>query len=203
VNRVQSVRNGIKILATAIIICGAVTASAAGTGDGKMATLSYDRYKVLAVRNIYLKNHAPQSVRPILRDGSAAQILLPEQSMVLTGIIHHGSEYVAFFEDRRSGMTTTRVRAGDSLLQGHVARITLDYVEYVKNDKTGKIEIGNNLQDISSEPGSGKAPAAGAGNGAPVITSVTPAQRISTAPADDGKTPEQMRPRRSQELGAQ
>ena len=192
------------ILLTAITICCATTTGAAGVGDGSAPTLSYDRYKVLSVRNIYLRDRAPQRVRSILREGPAAiQIPLPEQSVVLTGIVRQGSEYIAFFEDRRSGMTTTRVRAGDSLLQGHVERITLDYIEYVKNDKTSKIKIGNNLQDIPSEPGSDRAPTAGAVSEAPVVTTVTPAQSINAAPADDGKTLEQMRQRRRQELGAQ
>ena len=202
-NRIQSVRSGVTIPLITIVICCAVITGAAGVGDGNAPTLSYDRYKVLSIRNIYLRDQAPQRVRSILREGPAVQILLPEQSVVLTGIVRQGSEYIAFFEDRRSGMTTTRVRAGDSLLQGHVERITLDYIEYVKNDKTSKIEIGQNLQDIPSEPGSDRAPTAGAASGAPVITTVTPAQRISATPADDGKILEQMRQRRRQELGAQ
>ena len=202
-NRRQTIRSGVTILLMTMVIGGAVITGAAEVGDGNTPTLSYDRYKVLSVRNIYLKDRAPLRVRSILRAGPTVPILLPEQSVVLTGIVRQGSEYVAFFEDRRSGTTTTRVRAGDSLLQGHVARITLDYIEYVKNDKTSKIEIGQNLQEVPAEPGRDRTPAAGAAGTVPVITAVTPAQITSAAPADDGKTLEQMRQRRRRELGAQ
>lgn len=178
-----------------------VAALAAETRGSGAKTLSYERYGILAERNIYMKDRTPRRVTSILRD-IPAEVIPPERTMVLTGIVRRGVEYVAFFEDTKSG-TTIRARRGDALLQGRVGTISLDNIEYLRNGAACMIGVGENLEASLSMPGAVTAPAT-------IRTILLPraSKPETTQPATAGNISsdevsilEQLRQRRLQENG--
>ena len=191
----------VRVRVLAILVCAACAGSAsvlradspAKTGAG----VSFDEYRVIAEQNIYLKDRR-QATRP---PGRFASILRPEppppspeENIVLTGIVRHGDEYVAFFEDRRSG-ATLRVRRGQVLLGGSVGTISLDFVEYIRSGQVARIDIGENLAKRASGPAA-----------APTVaqqtegeTAVAPAR--PAASGDEASILEMLRKRRQQEMG--
>ena len=92
----------IKLLTLSLFLFSVFTAC-----SQDVSSRSYERYKILAERNIYVKDRMPQPElsrvpRPILREAS-----VPVYRRTLTGIVNYGSEYTAFFED--SSRKTYRV----------------------------------------------------------------------------------------------
>lgn len=195
-NCFQSVKRWTGIMALVFAVCRAPVAGAAEVTSGSAGTFSYERYKILTDRNIYLKEQVSQRVVPILR---VEPVLPPEHYIVLVGIVRRGFEYIAFLEDQRTGLTI-RARAGDTLAQGHIGNITLDGMEYIKNDKTSRMEIGNNLQNVLSGPGPENLQSAGAAAGKPAAEAILAAPSVGTAPANAESILEQMRQRRLNQL---
>ena len=113
---------------------------------------SYERYKVLYERNIYLKKRLSQ---PELLRHPQSSILKQTPVVtrkVLTGIVDEGAEYIAFFEDP-SLKKIERVRKGDTILNKTIESITLDYVEYVENGKKNIVKVGESIASVISTPG--------------------------------------------------
>jgi len=160
----------------------------------------YERYRVLAERNIYLKNRQPQPGRitSILRETPVVPIV--RRMVVLTGIARSGSEFVAFFEDRASGMTT-RVRGESSLLGGRIAEINIDYVEYEKDGLVNRIRLGETVPETLARESAPPAPAVK--NALPTPASSAPSAYPVAAPIDEARILEQMRQRRRLEVGAE
>lgn len=114
---------------------------------------SYERYKILSERNIYLKNRMPQS-KPVQETGQPIlrEIPVPVQKKLLTGIVNYGSEYIAFFEDTAS-RKTIRLREGDTLLNKLIESISLDYIEYTENGKKNRVRIGESIYNaVDNKP---------------------------------------------------
>jgi len=190
----MNVRSAVLALALFAVLPGAGTAETPAASD--------ERYRVLAERNIFLKDRSPRGGGrfPVLRPSAPEPPVPPERSVVLTGVVRHGTEYVAFFEDRRSG-AVIRVRAGDALHSGRVERVALDYIEYAKDGRTGKIEIGRNLENAS--PVAGGVPAFSilrprSESPAPAVQSAAPAPAV---PVDEKAVLEMLRRRRLSESG--
>lgn len=158
-------------------------------------TLPYDRYKVIAERNLFLKDRLSgtvsrsQTVRTILREGS-----VPAHRALLTGIVRRGSDYVAFFEDTVS-LKITRVTQGDAFLRGRVDNITLDYVDYTEDGRKNSIKIGQYVEiDSPAESGIAKTPVVSGPAAVEVV------QSPSSVKPGESALLEQLRRRRQQEL---
>lgn len=154
-----------------------------------------DRYEVLTERNIFLRDRRRRNTGP----KAAPEAPPPERTTVLTGIVHQGTEYVAFLEDRKTN-ATTKVRVGDALLEGRVEQITLDYIEYAKNDKTIKVEVGKSLEGAEPESASSAVEAGSAVGGTASEASPKPA---GSTDGGDGGVLERLRQRRLAESGGQ
>jgi len=164
-------------------------------------TKPLQHYQVLVENNIFLPRRnvprSPQHVYSILKETPLPN---PAANIVLTGIVKHGQQYIAFFEDRLKARTL-RVQTGDSLLQGKIQHITLDYVEYAAGETVVKVEIGKTLAN-TTPLSSGKI------SSAPVpsdsVTQFVPAvSPIPSQSTDTSSLVEQMKRRRLQELGQQ
>ena len=119
-------------------VIGPASPALAATGKAD----SWDPFRLLAERNIFLRNRRrpeprrSESPRPVADDG--------ERRIVLTGTALSGAEFVAFFENTRTG-DTIRARAGGAVGAGQLNAVTLDGVEYEADGKTTRIKIGFNL----------------------------------------------------------
>jgi len=135
---------------------------------------SWEQYQVLVERNIFSRQRGRVS-EPRL-DTTPPPAAPPERYVVLKGVLKRGDQHTAFLENVRTGIVT-RARAGDAVLDGQVQSITLDGIEYVKNDSTAAVRIGQNLEGGQStavpsgggEPGTTSSGAAGTGEAADIL----------------------------------
>ncbi len=197
----------VRILLPVIVGLGLVGAWAAATATAQ--DRSWDRYRILVDRNIFRRDR--QSARP---HGTATTqqreryTYDSDSSIVLTGLARRDGEFVAFFEDRRTG-AITRARVGQPVGKGKIEKITLDEVEYGREGTVRRIEIGRSLTGTTpvtrlapDSPTSGAdgptarptESTAATGPGAP---DTSPG---STAESDISDILERMRHRREQEL---
>jgi len=149
----------------------ALPAAPLALGEGETAAApSFDEYKIITERNIFLRERP----RPAPSGAERRPPPPPAESLfTLTGIIRQGEEYIAFIEETRKNVTT-RVRVGGTFADGRVVGITLDGIVYEKDGKTAELGLGQRLS------GSG-ANIAGADSGnAPEVT--TPNQGGSATP---------------------
>jgi hypothetical protein len=138
----------------------------------------WDSFKILSERNIFLRNRSrPYIIRPA-PEAADPVISSDDERVVLTGLVQQGKDYIAFFEDTQTAKTTT-VQVGALLGKGRVTAITLDTVEYMRDENTTKIEIGSNLAGVvASLP----KPATAASAAAPsAATSTAPAPATATS----------------------
>jgi hypothetical protein len=123
--------------AAAILAALATALSAAERGE------SWDAYRILVDRNIFVRNRRPPMPdRPEPRTTYVRPPSAPR--FVLTGTARSGDGFIAFFEDYRSG-STRRASVGKELGGALVKAITLNGV-VVEDDGTSRtIRIGCDL----------------------------------------------------------
>ena len=200
-----------------LLLC---TGYASAYGEEQQRTPpSWEKYRVIVERNIFLRQRSSYSSRPEFTHMPAMPVDSPESCVVLTGIVRQGSEYIAFLENTRTGVTL-RVAADSPYADGRVARIELDHIEYEKDDQTVKIAVGSNLRgesaaapassfgertDLLRDEGttpSGEASAESA-NASAQPGAAGPAVTVPTAagaPSDEASILERLRQRRLKEL---
>jgi len=112
-------------------------------GRPRDADGSYDDYRILVDRNIFVRNRRPprpeQSFAPRTVDDSD-----PAPRLVLTGTARSGEGFIAFFEDRTSG-ETRRAAVGKTVGGAVVQAITLDGAVILDGETTRTIQIGCDL----------------------------------------------------------
>ena len=183
-----------QLLSLMVLLAAPITLAQDSSGANE--TDSWDRYRVLSERNIFVRDRGvlsesrpvpEQTARAIDDDDS-------DRYLLLTATVQRGRESIAFVEDTRSG-ETIKVRPGDPIGKGKLVKITLDYIEYEREgNNTTQIEIGSSLAGLTVSPVS-------------IATAAPPESDVSTDPsrpanATDGDTSailEQMRRRREQE----
>ena len=204
----------------------APAAPAASVAPAAGGAGSWDKYRLLTERNIFLRDRRrPSTGRPAPR--GPIEPLDSDRYLVLTGTVNYGDEFVAFFEDTRAGKTV-RTRVGKTIGNGTLKAITLRGVEYDRRGTVTKIAIGRTLTGsvatliekvaaVLPEPpkpgATGAPPDAGQGRppdapregrpGAPPESSAAPpGAPQADAPLDPGMAQilEGMRQRREQEL---
>lgn len=110
--------------------------------ETKEAAKTWDDYKIIAERNIFSRYRTKALPFSEVRQ----PVVVPEESyFTLRGITKESNGYVSFIEDSRT-MGITRLRKGDSIAEGRITGITLDYLYYENEGKTEKVEIGMNLE---------------------------------------------------------
>ena len=174
---------------------------------------SWESYRVLVERNIFLRNRRAARTR-----GPSATTMRAvydsDRDFVLTGIGRRNGETVAFFENTRT-QTTTRVSIGQAVGKGAARAITLDSVEYERGGAVTRIEIGYALQGgrfvretvAASTPVTTAPDESSVSTTGPATASSQPAPEETPTPsgsgADSGDVSDilrQMRQRREQEL---
>jgi hypothetical protein len=145
-------------------------------------------YRVLSERNMFLRNRArPPSSHHAPTAAPAADT--GDGRIVLTGIIQQGEDYVAFFEDTRTGKTTL-AQVGALLGRGQLVTITMDAVHYACAGNTLKIAIGSTLTGAAASPGRAAAPTSTAATAPPAAPAApTPATAATATGAAPGATP--------------
>ncbi len=130
--------------AAAVFLCASLWVAVCA---GAEAESSWERYKVLVERNMFLPDRsrpARPTHTPVVRSPQ------PRTNILLRGVVRQGDECIAFVEDTRSGVTS-RVRAGDTLANGHVAQIGLDYLFYARGDETIRVELGDRVAALGQD----------------------------------------------------
>lgn len=181
-------------LGMALIAVAAAVAVASPTSAATDRTDSWDRYRVLAEHNIFVRDRRrpePKPERPPPPKPAAAPN--NDQRIVLTGIAKRGSEYVAFLENTGTG-ETIRVQVGGAVGKGKLTAITLNGVDYECGGKVTRIEVGYSLSGSTSLHGKAES--------GPEDTS-EPSRVAPPGDAQDAGTTdilERMRQRRKEEL---
>jgi len=172
------------LLSLLAVLPAVVSARAAGERDD-----SWEKYRLLVDRNIFLRyrrrrtTYRPPTTRPAPRRPRDS-----DQDIVLTGIGNRDGQTVAFFEDTVSE-ATVRARAGEAVGRGRIRSIWLDGVEYERDGRTTRIEVGRTLQgarfvvERPVRPAPAARPAPGAAGSAG--QSAEPTTGPATAPAGD------------------
>jgi len=186
----------LRIALLASLLPAAATAAQPANAPAIAPTDSWDRYRVLSERNVFLKNRwrpAEFERRYVAPAPTPAET--DEQSMVLTGVVQQRDEWVAFVEDSRTGRTT-RARAGQTLGAGTVAAITIDGIDYYRGDDHKTIAVGQNLAGLTTTLQTSTPTAAPpAALTTPYSTSAaTPPATSSGTPAAPGVTSTQVQP---------
>ncbi|WP_428937152.1 hypothetical protein [Fontivita pretiosa] len=165
------------------------------------APYSYrERYGVLWERNIFLRERGRRE--RVDRDFRPAAPRLPEQSLVVTGIVFEDGEYRAYIEDVSRG-TTLKLSVGDAVARGKVVGIEIDAVAYENYAGVTWIPIGSNLAGASvTSVSDARIAAAAAGYAATTQPSAGGAGAAINASGANLSIEERLRLRRMQELGA-
>lgn len=103
------------------------------------------KYRLLLERSMFARSgNAARSDGPATRTTQPAPSLTPEQAIVLIGVLAQDTEFVAFTENRTTGLIGT-LRSGDDVAGGKVAVITLDSLAFVTHGAVREISLGQNL----------------------------------------------------------
>lgn len=130
-------RLGRWLLAAAAVALAPVTLAAADNAS------SWDPYRLLSERNIFVRGRRlPAPPRTTSYEPAPPPPVRPR--FVLTGTALQRDEFVAFFEDVRTGQTV-RARLGDTVGDGRLTDITLDHVDHEADSKVTKVTIGAGL----------------------------------------------------------
>jgi hypothetical protein len=117
----------------------------AAKGPAARPAPTFDDYRIVFERNIFLKDRAIRRVRPSYRPVRPAPTSQPAaQQLVLTGVAIRQEIRVAFFEDNQTGELVKAV-VGDVVQGGKLVSISLDGVEFSLDHNTRKVGIGEGL----------------------------------------------------------
>jgi hypothetical protein len=152
-----------------------------------------DDYRLLTERNIFLKDRRVVISRPPRPTGpSPTDVSRP--SFVLTGVVWYGEDWVAFFEDSRTGQSI-RVTAGQGIGDGLATSAGIGTVDVKRGPSTTRVAIGQDLTGSTALMAGSGAPMA-----QPTATSPGDAALTTSAPAGTDDIVERMRRKRAEEL---
>ena len=123
----------------------AVLAAAGGRPLPGQEARTWDRYRILVDRNMFLRDRS--RARPVAAPRTAEAPPAPadsDQRLVLRGVARRDGVHVAFFENTRAE-TLVNVRAGDAIGQGRAKAIRIEGVEYERGGKVRTVLIGTTL----------------------------------------------------------
>ena len=178
------------LCAMAVLACLAIVSTAqvsspnAAGDDGP----TWDRYRVLVERNIFLRSRTkpqpPSTSREVVR-----VVRDPDADWVLIGTVRQGSVAAAFIENIATG-EVHRAVVNDAVGTGRITTINLDGVTYSRNETNTPIAIGQNLNGAAPSAAS-EAPTLSGGG-----------QDTAAQPSDNDTAAilERMRRQRQQEL---
>ena len=173
--------------ATSALLVAAVIGLASAASAATDKADSWDTFRVLVERNMFLRDRRPP--RPPRAGHAASPADSPERQLVLTGTALCGTEFVAFFENTRTGKTL-RARAGGAVGAGKLKAVTLNGVEYETGGKATKIEIGWSLLGEAASLPSRRISRAAEPDLLPAEPETTPEMGEQTKPASTDDAPD-------------
>ncbi|MFO8013899.1 MAG: hypothetical protein R6X20_11420 [Phycisphaerae bacterium] len=126
----------------AVAVCAPLLA--AETSETPDAHESYDAYRILLDRNIFVRNRRPPMPDRPYEPRPTENRPPPGPRLVLTGTARSGDGFIAFFEDERTG-ETRRADVGKTVAGVLLKAITLDGVQIEDEGTTRTITIGSDL----------------------------------------------------------
>ena len=103
-----------------------------------------DKYAVLELRNVFLKDRSRPTSRPSSSSTTQPTHRSPEESLAVRGIAIEDDGFRAYVEDLNNN-AMLKVSPGDTLARGHVTAIELDAIAYEHDGKQTWVNIGNDL----------------------------------------------------------
>ena len=103
-----------------------------------------DKYAVLELRNVFLKDRSRPTSRPSSSSTTQPSHRSPEESFAIRGIAIEDNGFRAYVEDLNNN-AMLKVSPGDKLARGHVTAIELDAIAYEHDGKESWVNIGNDL----------------------------------------------------------
>ena len=117
-----------------------VDPNAAGQQD------SWGSFSVILQRNIFSRQRMPVRQRTQAEEVRTPVVTRnPESYYVLKGVVQENDDFIAFIEDTQGG-TVLRLRRGDPVARGTIKTLTLDGLEYLREDKTTVVQMGRDLE---------------------------------------------------------
>lgn len=138
-------RRSIAIVAARLLPAAIAVTALAGPSvksDPARQEGSWDRYRILTERNVFRRDrrvYREPTTRP-----SQSYTYDSDSTVVLTGIARSDGQFVAFFEDTRTG-AVSRVGLGEDVGKGRAVAISLDHVKYDHGGKVSRVPIGLSL----------------------------------------------------------
>lgn len=108
---------------------------------------AWDNYEVILNRNMFSRQRGsrqPQRIDGRLKRQPIA-VPNPESYYRLCGVAQEDGTFVAFLEDTRTG-SVTEVREGSAVARGTIKSLTLDAIEYQRDDQVTTVQIGYDLE---------------------------------------------------------
>jgi len=102
-------------------------------------------YEVILNRNMFSRQRgARQRER---RDEERREVVMPnpESYFKLKGIVQEDGQFIAFLEDTRSN-SVLKLRQGDAVARGTVKALTLDTIQYQRDDQVTTVQLGYDLE---------------------------------------------------------
>ena len=104
----------------------------------------WESYRVLSDRNMFVRDRLRPRTGRTYSMPTYSVVASEDDRLVLTGVINQGPDYVAFFEDTRTGKTIT-VQVDAPLGRGRVTAMAMDSVDYTYDGRTTRIAVGSSL----------------------------------------------------------
>lgn len=181
-----------RLLWVQVLLGMLTTFAVSSTGEEPRRAASWDHYRVLSERNIFVRDRRrPRESQPASEQ--PAGVINTDEYLVLTGIGQDGEEGIALIENTGS-KETIRARTGDPIGKGRLVKITLDYIEYECEGDVTRIGIGSTLAGLA--PSRVLPQTAASTQPAAAVDAGTPGEATG---ADTAAILERMRRRREQE----
>jgi hypothetical protein len=150
-------------------------------------------YAPLLARSIFIKGRAPVGASGTPTSAPSTEpTSRPSESVVFNGVTQIGGETIAFLEDTSSGKLM-QLKVGDSLAQGKIKSITLDWLDYESNGKVVRVLVGRGLDGEEAPPLTARASLSNE-----IVPTSEPSGGLS---GGEGDVLQRLRQRRLQELG--
>jgi len=103
------------------------------------------KFEIILNRNIFSRQRGP--IRRPGDEEKPREVVVPnpESYLLLRGIVQEDGTFIAFVEDTR-GAQVLRLREGDSVARGVIARLSLDSLEYERQGQKTTIKMGYDLE---------------------------------------------------------
>ena len=106
---------------------------------------SWASFDIILTRNIFSRMRRPARQETERVVEAPRVVPNPESYYLLKGVVQENDDFIAFIEDTQGG-TVLRLRRGDPVARGTIKTLTLDGLEYLREDKTTVVQMGRDLE---------------------------------------------------------